>query len=191
MRKKVLVVLASLTLAAGGYACSGVGSDDPVTSTPAGDTPVTAEAGAPTETATEPTKVATVPVGQGLTVTEDLFGTKSTVVLTVSAVKANVKSGNQFITPSKGQFVQAEVSAVVQAGKVSVSWAQFKLVAADGTVFEPTIMGDGLLDGNDLTPGQKTSGRVVFDAAVGAEKGAKIAIKSWLAEGDAGYWQLP
>ncbi len=182
MRSNLLTTLTVVTLAVGGFACSGLGDDsDPVTTSPAESGAVAA----PTKTVT------TVPVGQGLTVTEDLFGTKTTIVLTVTTVKAGVKSGNQFVTPAKGQFIEAVVTAAVQVGKVSVSWADFKFVGADGTVYGTTIMGDGLLSGNDLAAGQKTSGRVVFDAAVGAEKGGKIAITSWLSDGDAGYWALP
>lgn len=182
MRRRALITFASLALVAGGYAC-GDGKDG-VTSSPAED-------GGGKTTGQPDKTVATVPVGQGLTVVEDILGTKSGVVITVTSVKAGVKSGNQFVTPAKGQFVVAEVTATVQQGKVSISWANFKLVGADGTVYETTVMGDGMLSGNDLTAGQKTSGKVAFDAAVGAEKGGKIAVKSWLADGDAGYWTLP
>jgi hypothetical protein len=53
------------------------------------------------------------------------------------------------------------------------------------TVVEPD------LGYSDLAPGQKTAGTITFDAAVGAEKGGKIALTDLFAEGDAGYWQLP
>ncbi len=133
----------------------------------------------------------TVAVGQPMTLTESLLGSKTVVVVTLSNLRTNVKSGNQFVKPSKGQFIVADVAVEVREGKYSISSGQFKLVAADGTAFDSTTLLDSKdLSGTDLTPGQKTSGQVVFDAAVGVEKGGKVALKSWLADGDAGYWTL-
>ncbi len=179
MNRRLLTPLAIATLAAIGIACGG-GDSGSSTSTE-GDT----------KTKT-PKAVATAAVGQPLTLTEVLFGTKTVATVTVTNLKVGVKSGNQFVKPSKGQFITADVAVEVKEGKYSISSGQFKLVAADGTAYDSTTMLDSNdISGTDLTPGQKTSGQVVFDAAVGAEKGGKIALKSWLAEGDAGYWTLP
>ncbi len=170
----VLTAVALLSLACG----SGGGS-----STSSGGNPPPVASRAP---------VTTVPIGQPLTLTEVLFGTKTVATVTVTNLKVGVKSGNQFVKPAKGQFITADVTVQVSDGKFSINSSMFKLVAADGTAFDTTIILDqNDISGNDLTPGQKVTGAIAFDATVGAEKGARIALKSWLADGDAGYWQLP
>jgi hypothetical protein len=134
---------------------------------------------------------AAVAAGQTLTLTEEILGSKTVVEITLANVKTGVKSGNQFMKADKGQFITADVTAVVKEGKYTINSASFKLVGADGTAYDSTVALNGKdLSGSDLTAGQKTAGQIVFDAAVGAEKGGKIAIKSYLAEGDAGYWTL-
>ncbi|MFI5914825.1 hypothetical protein [Dactylosporangium sp. NPDC051541] len=65
------------------------------------------------------------------------------------------------------------------------------VVAKDGTAFDSTLALDGKdLSANELASGQKTSGTVWFDIAKDAQTGGKVALKSILAEGDAGYWTL-
>ncbi|GAA0926332.1 hypothetical protein Vau01_116840 [Virgisporangium aurantiacum] len=126
-----------------------------------------------------------------MTLTENILGSKTVVVVTLTNVKYGVKSGNQYIKPAKGQFITADVTAEVREGKYSINSAMFKLVAADGTAYDTTTMLDRQdISGSDLTVGQKTNGTIVFDAGTGAQTGGKIALKSWLAEGDAGYWTL-
>ncbi len=188
MRRSTIGTVGVALAALLALAC-GAGADDGAgTSTGTGDTPASAPAGnAPAKNAP-----VTVAAGQPMTLTEELFGNKTVVVITLTNVKAGVKSGNQFIKPSKGQFITADVTAEVREGKHTINSSMFKLVGADGTAYDTTTMLDRKdISGSDLTPGQKASGSVVFDAAVGAEKGGKIALKSWLADGDAGYWQLP
>jgi len=181
MRRSTLVTIGVAVAATLALAC---GSGSGGSSTTGGDS----APGAAT-----PSKVpVTVPAGQPMTLTEELFNSKTVVVVTLTNVKAGVKSGNQFVKPSKGQFITADVTAEVRDGKYSVNSSMFKLVGADGTAYDTTTMLDRQdISGNDITSGQKVSGTIVFDAAAGAEKGAKIALKSWLAEGDAGYWKLP
>ncbi len=182
----VVAVSAAFVLA---LACSGTGDDGASTSGQPDSAGAAAAPGSPTTAK----QVATVAAGQPLTLTEEFLGTKSVVVLTLSNVKAGVRSGNQFVKPGRGQFITADVLAEVREGKVTVNSSMFKLVAADGTAFDAGVasfLDKQDLSGTDLTPGQKTSGTLVFDAAVGAEKGARIAVKSMLADGDAGYWTI-
>jgi hypothetical protein len=130
-------------------------------------------------------------VGQPLTMTRDFLGTKVVAVITVANVRP-VKAPNQFQKPAKGQFLAADVAVTVQEGKFTLTQGNLKIVAADGTVFDTTMsVVEPALGFTELSPGQKTSGAVTFDTAVGAEKGAKVALTDMLADGDAGYWQLP
>jgi uncharacterized protein DUF4352 len=146
---------------------------------------------AATPTATSAAPVATVPAGQPLVVTRDVFGTMTVVEVTVSDVKAGVK-GDQFTKPQRGQFVTAKVAVLAKEGKYQASPYSFKLVGPDGSVFDSSLLSVARPDlpSSELSAGQRTSGYVTFDAAVGAEKGGRIALKDWLAEGDAGYWKL-
>lgn len=142
--------------------------------------------------AAEQTGPATVKIGEPLTLTEDVFGSKTVAVITLSNFKTGYKSGNQFDKSQKGQYVIADIAVAVTAGKFSISSGDFKLVAADGTAYDPTYVSTvPMFMASDLTPGQKSSGKIAFDIAKGAEKGAKVALKNLLAEGDAGYWTLP
>jgi hypothetical protein len=133
----------------------------------------------------------TVKAGETMTLTESIFGTNTSAAITLTNVRAGVKPSNQFDKAKNGQFIVADVSVLVKEGKFSISSGSFKFVAADGTAYDSTFMtGVNDLSGNDLTPGQKTSGSIVFDAAKGAEKGGRVALKSMLSDGDAGYWTL-
>jgi len=177
MRKNLLVVALAAPLAALVIAC--------------GSTGTSSSAGGSGGSATAKSAAVTVKAGETMTLTETLLGSKTVVEITLANVKFGVKPKNEFATPSKGQFITADVTAVVKEGKYSINSADFKLVAADGTAYDSTVSLDGKdLSANDLTPGQKASGTVVFDAAKGAEKGGKVALKNVLAEGDAGYWTL-
>ncbi|GAA0711801.1 DUF4352 domain-containing protein [Dactylosporangium roseum] len=182
MRKNTILAMLAIPLAGLVLACGSTGSSSNAGSSGnSGNTTKQEAKSAPV----------TVKAGETMTLTESLFGSKTVVEITLANVKLNAKSGNQFITPGQGQFITADVTAVVKEGKASISSGDFKLVAADGTAYNTTMSLNGKdLMGSDLTPGQKTSGQIVFDAKKGAEQGGKVAIKSWLAEGDAGYWTL-
>jgi hypothetical protein len=134
--------------------------------------------------------VQTAPIGQPLTLKEKIFTTTTSATITASNARV-LPAPNEFEKADKGQFYAVDVSVSVSEGKFSISSGSFKLVAADGTAYDSTFMsGVQQLSANDLTPGQKTSGTVVFDAAKGAESGGKLALKNIMAEGDAGYWTL-
>ncbi len=182
MRKKIIGSVAALFLAF----TIGCGAGDTGSSTSSGDGGTSAATSAASKNAP-----ATVAAGQPMTLTESLFGQKTVVTITVSNVQTNVKSGNQFIKASNGQFITADVLVEVKEGKYSITSGSFKLVGADGTAYNPTTMLNSKdLLATDLTPGNKASGQIVFDAAAGAEKGGRIALTSILADGDAGYWTL-
>jgi hypothetical protein len=103
-----------------------------------------------------------------------------------------VQSKNQFQKPAKGQFLVVDVAVEVREGKYTLTQGSLKLVGADGTVFDTTLpVVEPALGFTELAPGQKTAGAVTFDTAAAAEKGGKIALSDLMADGDAGYWQLP
>lgn len=134
---------------------------------------------------------ATVKAGETLHLVESVLGTSTKVDITLANVRTNVKPSNQFDKAQKGQFIVVDVQVVVNEGKFSISSGSFKLVAADGTAYNTSFMtGVNDLSAQDLAPGQKSSGSVVFDAGKGAEKGGRIALTDMLADGDAGYWTL-
>jgi hypothetical protein len=163
-------------------ACSGAGETG--TSTEAGS-------GQPATDTTGKATVATVPVGQPLTLNRNILGTKTAATITVSKLRTGVKSGNQFQKAEKGQYIVVDVAVQVTEGKLTLTQGSFKLVGADGTVFDTTVpVVEPDLGFSDLSAGQKTSGAITFDAAVGAEKGGKIALTDLFADGDAGYWSL-
>ncbi len=177
-RRTVSLIL--VPLAAVGLAC---GAGDSGTST-SGDAPADGSGKADS-------KAATVQVGQPLTMKRDFLGTKVVAVITVANVRP-VKAPNQFQKPAKGQFLAADVSVQVQEGKFTLTQGNLKLVGADGTVYDTTVsVVEPALGFTELSPGQKTGGAVTFDAAVGAEKAGKVALSDLMADGDAGYWQLP
>lgn len=164
-------------------ACGGGG-----TSTTSETGTTTNGSGAAAEKEQAPT-VATAPVGQALKMTRDFLGEETVVEITVSEVKTGVKSNNQFLKPEKGQFITAKVVVKAVKGKYHANPFSFKLVGADGAVFDPGLgVKEPNLGATELAAGQNVTGYITFDAAVGAEKGGKIALKDWASEGDAGYW---
>jgi hypothetical protein len=181
MNRRVATLLAIPT-ALLALAC---GAGQQGTSTSAGD------AGNTGAEAAKPAEVATVAAGQPLNYKRTILTTTTAATITVSNPRV-VKSDNQFIKPDKGQHYAVDVSIQVTEGKMMLTQGSFKLVAADGTVFDTTgiPVAKPDLGYSELAAGQKTSGAVTFDMAKGAEKGAKIALKDLLAEGDAGYWTI-
>jgi hypothetical protein len=140
--------------------------------------------------AASPSPVTTVKVGEALTLTTDILGTKTRLKITLSNLRV-AKPKNSFEKPSNGQFLVADVAAEVLEGKVSVGSSSFKFVAADGVAYNSGYMSD-VKDfyGSDLTTGQKTSGQIAFDVKPGAQAGGKIALTDVFASGDAGYWMI-
>jgi hypothetical protein len=159
----------------------------------AGQSGTTSEAGTGQSVAADAAKpaVATVAVGQPLTMNRDIFGSKTSATITVSNPRYGVKSGNQFQKAEKGQYIVVDVAVQVTAGKLTLTQGSFKLVGADGTVYDttlPVVKPD--LGFSELSPGQKTSGAITFDAAANAQTGGKIALTDIFADGEAGYWTL-
>ncbi len=135
--------------------------------------------------------VTTVAVGQPLQLNRSVLGTKTVATVTVSNPRYNVKSGNQFVKAARGQFIVVDVAIQSTEGKITLTQGSFKLVAADGNVYDTTVsFTEPALGFTELSPGQKTSGTVTFDAAAGAQAGGKIALTDLFADGDAGYWTL-
>ncbi len=170
-----------IALAALGLACGSAGTG---TTTSAGDGGIQAAA-------TEAPKVVAVAIGKPMKIDRDILGSKTSATITVNQVTPGLT--DDFMKPERGQYIAAFVSVQVHVGKYTPSATDYKLVAKDGNVYEAIILAlkKPDLGIKELAAGQKTSGWVTFDAAKGAEKGAKIALKDFLAEGDAGYWQLP
>jgi hypothetical protein len=178
--RSVLTAVLAVPLVAASLAC---GLSSTGSSSTAGDAP------AKGVTSSAPAQATTVKVGAPLTVVDDVFGQKTTATITVANAKFGVKSGNEFVKPTKGQFVTVDVAVTVTAGKYSINSASFKLVAKDGTAYDATTMLDSAdLSANDLTAGQKTTGKVAFDVAAGAQTGGRIALTSVLSSKDVGYW---
>lgn len=135
--------------------------------------------------------VTTVRLGEPLELTRVILGSRTVATITVASLRANVKSGNPYINPERGQFVAVTVSVQAVEGKIALHQSSFKLVAADGQAYGttlPIVKPD--LGWTDLAPGQRAEGAITFDVPVGAEKGARIALTEWFAKGDAGYWTM-
>jgi hypothetical protein len=65
--------------------------------------------------------VAAVKAGEALNLTEDMFGSKTRVTITLTNVRYGVKPSNQFEKAQNGQFIVADVAVVVNEGKFSIS----------------------------------------------------------------------
>ncbi|WP_433203676.1 DUF4352 domain-containing protein [Dactylosporangium sp. CS-047395] len=187
MRTKIIVGALAVT-ASFALACGSTGTSS--SSSGAGGN-AGSSGGAVAQQAEEKKGPATVKVGEPLTLKESILGDTTVVEITLSELKANAKATDGFSKPKQGQFVTVKVSLQVKQGKYSINSTAFKFVTADNTAIDSTLSLDGKdLMANDITSGQKASGTVWFDVPKGAEKGGKIALKSILADGDAGYFTL-
>jgi hypothetical protein len=147
---------------------------------------------APAQAPTTPPVATTVKIGETMTMTRDMLGQKTTVDILVSNLRTNANSGNQFMTPDKGQFVVVDVAITCKAGKYDANPYSFKFVGPDGAVSDPALpIVKPDLGVAELTAGQNTKGAVTFDVPKGAEKGGKIVLKDPLSQNDAGFWALP
>ncbi|WP_433044173.1 DUF4352 domain-containing protein [Dactylosporangium sp. CS-033363] len=189
MRTKLIVGTLAVT-AAFIIACGSTGTSSSSSGAGAGGN-AGSSGGAVAQQADEKKGPATVKVGEPLTLKESILGDTTVVEITLSELKANVKATDGFSKPKQGQFVTVKVSLQVKQGKYSINSTAFKFVTADNTAIDSTLSLDGKdLMANDIASGQKASGTVWFDVPKGAEKGGKIALKSILADGDAGYFAL-
>lgn len=137
-----------------------------------------------------PTQVATVAVGQPLTLSSSLLGQNSEAVITVQSVTPQAQGQDAYSKPV-GQYLVAAVAIDCTTGTYQANPLNFAFVAADGTRIQATYTPfDPMLTSVALQAGQKTAGNVVFDVPVGPVTGAKIAIRGTLGNKDLGYWQL-
>jgi len=107
-------------------------------------------------------------VGDTIEITWNGSGGK--LLYSVLNVTAPVNSGNSFITPKSGQFMQIAVAFTnntTQTVTVS-SFISFELRDTDGQGYSTTIFLDGpkAPDG-DIAPGDKLAGTLSYDVAVG------------------------
>lgn len=143
----------------------------------ASSSPSTAPSAPSSAQSAPPSKSGPVTVASGATVSVKA-GYMGQVQTNVTVAGAGVwKSNNQFITPKKGEFYAINVTIEVTDGTSYAPGPEdFKLVAADGTVFnaEWVTTADDQLDRTEIYPGQKKQGKIMFDAPVGVQNGAKI-----------------
>ncbi|BCJ77439.1 hypothetical protein CS0771_69830 [Catellatospora sp. IY07-71] len=184
MRKLSLFGLVALT--AFSLAC-GAGAGDTSSSVGGGEGPGV-------EAAPEPT-TAVGKLGQTITLTSELLGDKTVVEVAVSNAKQHTKEPGSFGSkPEKGVFLALDVTVVCKQGTYHANPFNFKFVAKDGTVSELalTIGFKPELDAVDLSAGQKTSGKIVFDVPKAALTGGRIQIDGVGLDMDkpAAYWAL-
>lgn len=173
-------------LCAGGIVLTATGQDQPTrspgtTANPPGDV------GDATTAA-----VKTAQLG-GTLVIEGSFGARA-IHYTLSDGKSYTKAPQYDLKPDKGAFYSVNATVEAKKGSTYASIFDFALVAADGSVYEPTLaLGfDNVLSGTQINEGQKTSGLVVFDLPPAAVAKAKIELRAdFFSSGDAGFWQLP
>jgi hypothetical protein len=135
--------------------------------------------------------VTTVPLGESMQLTRELFNNRTVATITVADLKTNVKPNNAYVKPQRGQFLAVTVTVQVTEGRIALNQGSFKFVAADGVVYSTTLpVAKPELGWTDVAQGQKTHGAVTFDVPAAAEKGARIALTEWFAKGDAGYWTV-
>lgn len=170
--------LVALTLIACG------GGDGGTKATPGGTPAPGVSAAAATAT--------TVKLGQSLNLTSTLLGGTTRVTITVSEAKTRDKDeyGSR---PEHGKFLTVKVAIVVTEGTYLANGFSFKVVAADGNVYENALTSIGVrLRSTELAAGQKSSGTVTFDVPASALKGGKIQVAGigLDASEPAGYWKL-
>ncbi|MBB5872992.1 hypothetical protein F4553_006426 [Allocatelliglobosispora scoriae] len=176
------VVGAVMLICFAGFVAIALSSDTPAPSagsTQKGTVPLAGktDAGAPSAEAAPPGGPATVKAGTQVPITTSL---DKNLKVTVRGMKTGVRSSNQFDddTGERGYItVDIEIVFVDGADTYLAEPSDFKLIAADGTVYESETFIAGIsgnLDTVTLNPGQKTSGKIVFDAPKAAAKGAKV-----------------
>jgi hypothetical protein len=118
------------------------------------------------------------------------------LTVTIGEPKAPVPSGNMFSKPERGHFFSVKVTVEFKSGSstYSATPTDFKLVTADGTLYQAEILSlvDDALQFVDLNAGQKATGLVVFDvpSAVKPGTGAKIQFDgSWSGKA-AAFWTV-
>lgn len=186
MRKLALIGLATLT--AFSLAC-GAGSGDTSSTVSGGE-----GKGTGVEAAPEPT-TAIGKIGQTITLSSELLGDKTVVDVTVANAKQYAKEPGEFGSkPEKGVFLVLDVTVACKQGTYHANPFNFKFVAKDGTVSEGAFT-TGFkpeLHATDLSGGQKTAGKIVFDVPKAAIAGGRVQIDGVGLDVDkpAAYWAL-
>jgi hypothetical protein len=156
MRKIHVIGLAALAALA--LAC-GAGNDDT-------SSKVNGGSGKPVESAAAEKSAATAKVGQTVTLTNDGVGDKTVIDVTVTNAKQYAKEPGEFGgKPEHGVFLAFDVTALCKSGTYHANPFNFKFVAKDGAVSEIalTVGFKPQLNATDLSAGQKTTGKIVFD----------------------------
>jgi hypothetical protein len=147
----------------------------------------------PTEPTRPPPTTVVVKLGETLVLTKSGLGAREEIYFTLSVDKQYTRTPKFNLKPEKGIYFAVGVLVEVKAGSAYACACDFALVAADGTVYEPTggFGFDNTLDGVTLNAGQEATGLVVFDLPPAALAGARIELREGLfSNGDNGYWQL-
>jgi Domain of unknown function (DUF4352) len=102
----------------------------------------------------------------------DLIKVGNTMLLTVTQVQAPVDSGNEFITPQKGQFMTVMVSMQNVSGKDQTvsSMVSFDLRDQSGQAYSETILPNAPKppDGS-VAPNDKLAGGLTYDVPRGTD----------------------
>lgn len=109
-------------------------------------------------------------------------GNKPEIRVTVSDIKRNVKSDNQFDKPDHGGYATVKVELTALKGTSDIGPSNFRLIGADGTVFKAEFLVAGI-DGQfdamtEIQEGQKKVGVVVFDVDPAKVASGKIELSS-------------
>lgn len=113
--------------------------------------------------------------------------------IVVTKFNGNVKSNNQFVKPSNGQFTAAWIEISGVSGEPDFGPSNFRLIGPDGSVFNSYYIFEPMNQMMDTSTkvreGQKKSGWVVFDCAPGNYAGSKIEMNDDFGQRLIGYWQ--
>ncbi len=133
--------------------------------------------------------------GIGETVTLANRPRDSMVEITLTDAKWHaVEPGQLGSLPDHGMYLVVRVTVVCTHGTYHANPYNFSFVAADGTVFEHTwtVGFEPDLNAVDLTSGQRTSGKIVFDVPPTAIPGGRVRIDGMGRDFDkpAAFWHL-
>jgi hypothetical protein len=159
---------------------------NPPASPPASPNAVASVAASPSTQAAAPAGPATVKVGQGI----DMKSSRTETKVTVKTVK-KAKSNNQFDDAKRGQFVAVNVDIFATKGSTDLGPSNFRLIAADGTVYQSEFLVAGIQPQLDMMTtveqGQRKTGLVVFDIDPEKFAGLKVQVSDDFSDVQ-GYW---
>jgi hypothetical protein len=204
-----VVVLLAVAGAAGGASSAedstSTGARPAIAEEPETEAPDVTEAPPTTEAPTTTAPPTTVPAGPAVlpmgtplpfSITGSFDGDVDVTVSVANPRTATEEPGSYGLEPQNGLYVVVDVTAEVTGGDGSymVNPYNFKLMAADGTVWDPgfSTAWQPSLGSTDLAAGQRATGTVVFDVPPGAEVGGKVQLDDVGANyGEPfAYWQL-